>query len=279
MMASLNGKTIAITEARRSVELANLITKLDGKPYVAPSVREVPKQDRGPARSVLEAICRNEIQIIIFLTGVGSRAFLSLSQETGKRDRLLQVLQQMFVVARGPKPVAALKEAGVHIDLVPEEPTSEGILSGLEGRSLQGTHVAVQLYGEENPFLVDSLKRRGAIVHEIPLYEWALPLDQEPMIRLIRDLVAGKIDVIAFTSSPQIKNLFEVADQLTLRQPLGMALRQNVTVAVVGPVCEAALAAEQIRPVIQPEKPTMGALIHAIAEFITRKEEPNVRNT
>jgi uroporphyrinogen-III synthase len=277
-MASLNGKTIAITEARRSVELANLITKLNGTPYVAPSVREVPKKDRGPARAVLEAICGNEIQLIIFLTGVGTRAFLALAEEVGRRESLLQVLKQMFVVARGPKPIAALREAGVRIDFVPEAPTSEGILSGLAQRSLQGTGVAVQLYGEENPFLVDGLKRRGAIVHEIPLYDWALPVDREPMIRLIRDLVAGTIDVIAFTSSPQIKNLFEVAQQLTMREQLAKALRQNVTVAVVGTVCEATLAAERIRPAIQSEKPTMGALIHAIAEFITQQEEQNVRH-
>lgn len=277
-MASLHGKVIAITEARRSEELANLITKLNGTPYVAPSVREVPTKDRGPARAVLDAICRNEIQLIIFLTGVGARAFLALAEEDGRRESLLQALQQMFVIARGPKPVAVLREVGVRIDFVPEKPTSEGILSGIERRSVQGTHVAIQLYGEENPFLVDALKQRGAVVHEIPLYEWTLPLDRQPMVRLIHDLLAGKIDVIAFTSSPQIKNLFKVADQLTLRQPLGMALRQNVTVAVVGPVCEAALAAERIRPAVQPEKPTMGALIHAIAEFVTQKEEPNVRN-
>jgi uroporphyrinogen-III synthase len=51
-----------------------------------------------------------------------------------------------------------------------------------------------------------------------------------------------------------------------------------VTVAVVGPVCEAARAAARLRSTIQSEKPTMGALIHAIAEFVTQKEEQNVRH-
>ena len=141
----LRGRTIGITEARRSSELASLITKLGGVPVLAPSVREVPREDRRQAVSVIDAICRNELQMLICLTGVGTRALLALAQDGGKRDVLIQALQQMFVVARGPKPVAALREAGVRIDLVPSVPTSEGILSALEGQPLAGKQVAVQL--------------------------------------------------------------------------------------------------------------------------------------
>ncbi len=85
-MHSLHGKTIAITEARRAAELASLITKLGGVPYSAPAVREVPRRDQEPALDVLERICRQEVSAIIFLTGVGTRAFLSLAAEVGKRE-------------------------------------------------------------------------------------------------------------------------------------------------------------------------------------------------
>ena len=64
-------------------------------------------------------------------------------------------------------------------------------------------------------------------VLEIPLYEWALPEDQEPLIRLVHDLVGGRVDVVAFTSSPQIKHLFIVADRLRLRDDLAAALREG----------------------------------------------------
>ncbi len=138
--------------------------------------------------------------------------------------------------------------------------------------------MAVQLYGEENPFLVEGLRARGATVLEIPLYEWALPEDQEPLVRFIQDVIAGRIDVVAFTSSPQIKHLFVVADRLRLRDELITALRQKVTVAVVGPVCEAALAEHGIVPRVQPDKGTMGALVHAIAEYLTREEDHHARS-
>ena len=266
-MASLGGKTIAITEARRAAELASLITKLGGVPYSAPAVREIPRRDLAPALEVLARICRGEVSMILFLTGVGTRAFLDLAAEKGKRDLLLAALGKMVVVARGPKPAAALREAGVRLDLAPKEPTSEGLIQAIVGRDVAGKLVAVQLYGDDNPVLVEGLRARGAAVLEIPLYEWALPEDQGPLIRLIRDLLDGKIDVLAFTSSPQIKHLFALADQLGQRAELARALRDQTVVAVIGPVCQAALAEQGIVPRIQPDKGTMGALVHAIANY------------
>ncbi len=272
VVASLCGKTIAITEARRAAELASLITKLGGVPYSVPAVREIPLRDLAPALEVLARICRGEVSLIVFLTGVGTRAFFELAAEAGTRDALLRALERMEVAARGPKPVAALHDAGVRIDLTPKEPTSEGLLRALADHDLDGKLVAVQLYGEENSFLVEGLRARGATMLDIPLYEWALPEDQEPLIRLIGHLLDGSIDVLAFTSSPQIRHLFAVAERLGLRDQLIGALRDGVVVAVIGPVAQRALGEQGLVPRIQPEKGTMGALIHAIAEYLTGEE-------
>ena len=272
VVASLCGKTIAITEARRAAELASLITKLGGVPYSVPAVREIPLRDLAPALEVLARICRGEVSLIVFLTGVGTRAFFELAAEAGTRDALLRALERMEVAARGPKPVAALHDAGVRIDLTPKEPTSEGLLRALADHDLDGKLVAVQLYGEENSFLIEGLRARGATVLDIPLYEWALPEDQEPLIRLIGHVLDGSIDVLAFTSSPQIRHLFAVAERLGLRDQLIGALRDGVVVAVIGPVAQRALGEQGLVPRIQPEKGTMGALIHAIAEYLTGEE-------
>ena len=266
-MASLGGKVIAITEARRAAELASLITKQGGVPYSAPAVREVPRRDLAPALEILSRICRNEVSIIIFLTGVGTRAFFALAAEKGRGDALRAALGKMVVAARGPKPAAALREAGVRLDLSPREPTSDGIMQALVGHDLDGKLVAVQLYGDDSPVLHEGLRARGATVLDIPLYEWALPEDQGPLIRLVRDLLEGKIDVVAFTSSPQVRHLFMVAEQLGQHRELAGALRDRIVVASIGPVCQAALAEQGVEARIQAQKGTMGALVHAIAEF------------
>jgi uroporphyrinogen-III synthase len=273
-LPSLSGRTIAITEARRASELATLIGKLGGVAYSAPAVVEVPRRDLGAARAVLERICAKEVSVVAFMTGVGTRAFFDLATRSGRRDDLLRALSALAVVARGPKPVAVLKEAGVRIDVVPSAPTSEGVLDALASYDLRGRTVAVQLYGDENRVLVDGLTARGARVLEIPLYEWAPPEDQELLTRLVDDLITGGIDVIAFTSSPQVRHLFLVADRRGLRDALAAGLRDRVTVAAIGPVCAATLREYGVTPHIQPEKGTMGALVHAIARHGTVPGRP-----
>lgn len=263
-MPSLYGKTIAVTEARRAGELSRLIENLGGVAYSAPAVREVPRRDVGPALAVLERIARREVRVVVFLTGVGARACLDLARRAGLHERVVAALADMLVVARGPKPVAVLREAGIRIDVVPAEPTSEGVEAALRAYDLRGQAVAVQLYGEDHVALSDALRARGAEVLEIPLYEWTLPEDVGPLERLVHDLVDGKIDVVAFTSSPQVKHLFVVAERLGVAAQLTAALRR-ITVAVVGPVCEAAVRERGIGAAIRPSKGTMGALVHAIS--------------
>lgn len=268
-LPSLAGRTIAITEGRRATELATLIGKLGGVAYSAPAVVEVPRRDLGPARVALERICAGEVAVVTFMTGVGTTAFFDLATRAGRRDDLLRALAEVTVVARGPKPIAALKAAGVRIDMVPSEPTSDGVLDVLASRDLRGRTVAVQLYGDENRVLVEGLTARGARVVEIPLYEWALPDDQGVLARLVDDVVAGRVDVVAFTSSPQVRHLFIVAERKGLGPALAAGLRDRVTVAAIGPVCAATLREYGVTPHVQPEKGTMGALVHAIARYET----------
>lgn len=268
-MASLQGKTIGLTEARRAPELAALITKLGGVPYPAPAVREVPRKDQRPALAVIERIVRGEIDIVVFMTGVGTRALLALARDTGRQAGLRAGLERTLLVARGPKPVAALREVALHPAIVPAEPTSDGVLAALSDRDLRGQRIAVQLSGDDSRLLLDGLAARGAEVVEVSLYEWALPEDVSLLERLARDVIAGRVDVIAFTSSPQIRHLFDVAERLGLADLLARALRERVVTAVVGPVCRATLAERGITGVIEPDKGTMGALAHAIAAHVS----------
>jgi uroporphyrinogen-III synthase len=267
---SLQGKIVAITESRRARELSTLVSKLGGAVLSAPAMREVLRQDTRPAVEAIERICRGEVDVVIFLTGVGARAFLELGKRHGRDESLAAALARSLVVARGPKPVAALRDAGIRVHVVPSAPTSEGVLAALASHPLDGKVVAVQLYGDDNPLLVTSLTARGATVLDVPLYEWALPQDQEPLERLVTALVSGEVHVLAFTSSPQVKHLFVVAQRLGLGDVLAPALRERVLVASIGPVCAAELAAHGVVPAIQPEKGTMGALVHEIAAHLSR---------
>lgn len=268
-MGTLAGKTIALTECRRAAELTALVAKLGGVPYPVPAVREVPHRDRAPALGALDRMVRGEVAAVVFMTGVGTRAWLALAAETGRRDAFRAALGRMLVVSRGPKPVAALRDVDVRPDLVPARPTSEGVLDALADRDLRGRVVAVQLAGDDGRLVGDGLRARGAEVLDVPLYETALPEDTAPLARLVRETVGGRVDAVAFTSAPQVRHLFLVADQIGLAAPLAAALRERVIAAVVGPVCRAALAERGVTPAVEAPKGTMGALVHALAERLS----------
>ena len=107
---------------------------------------------------------RGEFDLVVLLTGVGTRALIAtVEQVRGSRDSFIDALRRSRIVARGPKPVAALRDVQVPVWLTAPEPnTWRELLSALDSRaselSLKGLRVAVQEYGVSNPDLLAGLR-------------------------------------------------------------------------------------------------------------------------
>ena len=210
-----------------------------------------------------------EIDVAIFLIGVGTRFFVELAASTVPRERLVAALSTIVTVARGPKPRAALGELGIRPTIqVPEPNTWRELLVAIDAHgSLAGKTVAVQEYGAENPDLVAALETRGAHVRRVPIYRWALPADLAPLHSAIAELVAGRIDVALFTSATQVEHLFRVTGEVRvdrLRDALG-----SVIVGSIGPICSDALARSGVSVEFEPEHPKMGHLVLTAARRAT----------
>lgn len=273
-MLSLEDRVIAITEARRAKEMAEHIAKLGGIPVIASALREVPSEEAVSVRGGIRRISAGEMDWVIFLTGVGARAVLRTAEGMGCGASFLASLGHLRVAARGPKPIAVLREAGVRVDVVPKDPTSEGLLETLRAYDLSGKRVAVQLYGEPNVSLREGLERQGARVFEMQPYTWELPIDQAPLERLIRQVGERSVDAVAFTSAVQVDHLFMVAARLGLVESLRESLATHVAVAAVGEVTRRAIAAHGLSPHIVPPTPTMGALVVALAKALGPRRGP-----
>lgn len=259
-------------EARRASEMASLITRHGGVPYSAPALKEVPLENQTEVADFIDRLITGPVDIVIFLTGVGTRALLEAASTLSRLDEALDALQHMTVVARGPKPVAVLKQYKVRIDLVPPEPnTSQELLEMLKPLGLEGKTVAMQHYGQLNVFLRDALLRLGAKVLEVSLYRWDLPDDREPLVRFLHDVQKGSIHVVAGTSQIQVHNLFRLAQHFGQEETLREALNRSVAIAAVGPVCASAWREWGVKVDIIPEHPMMGHLVLAIANYC-RKE-------
>jgi uroporphyrinogen-III synthase len=215
-------------------------------------------------------LLQGKFQAVIFMTGVGTRALAQAVEPACPREHMVAALNKVAVVARGPKPVAVLREFGVAVTLsVPEPNTWREILHALDQNPntipLKGAHVAVQEHGVPSRDLYAGLAERGAQVFPVPVYKWAPPEDPEPLRAAVRDLALGKFDVVLFTSSVQVHHLFRVADEMQQHQNAVDALRRAV-VASIGPVTSETLREYGIAPDLEPSHPKMGILVKETAE-------------
>ena len=265
-MPDLNGARSALLEARRSTELAELVRKLGGEPHSAPAVREVPHLEQVPA--FLDSLHAGRFQLTIFLTGVGVARLLQEAERLGRLEQSLTALRALTTVCRGPKPAAVLRQYDIPVTIRASEPfTTTEILAALAPVPLDGRSVALLHYGERNQPLADALRKRGATLEELCLYEWRLPEDTAPLAALVHDIIGGGLDAVAFTSQIQIRHLFAMAETVGLSAQLGDALRTRVVVAAIGPVCADALGHYGVTPQVMPSKAKLGFLVNELAVY------------
>ena len=158
--ANFDGLRVLSLESRRSNEMAKLIRTYGGEPFVVPAMREVPLESNRLALEFADRLVAGRFDLVVFLTGVGVRALMSIVETTGRTDEFLAALKKVRVAARGPKPVAVLKELKVPIAVVAPEPnTWREMIASLDaefGDSLSSFRVAVQEYGVSNPELLQA---------------------------------------------------------------------------------------------------------------------------
>lgn len=261
----LSGLRIVTFESRRANEIAEMIRRQGGEPINAPALREIPLAENQPALEFAQRLRRGEIDVLILLTGVGTRFLVqAISPEMPKED-FARAVADVITVARGPKPVAALRELGLAPTIsVPEPNTWRELLATLDERvELRSKRVAVQEYGEQNPELLAGLGERGAEVMRVPIYRWSLPDDTRPLSEAIAQILAGKVDVALFTSAIQVDHLFQVAGSDA--EPLRKAF-SRVVVASIGPICTIAIKRQGVGVDMEPDHPKMGSFISALAE-------------
>jgi uroporphyrinogen-III synthase len=268
--AGLAGLRVLALESRRAQEMSRLIAGYGGQPVVVPSMREVPLQSSGEAQAFARKLIEGGVDVVIFLTGVGTRALARAVEPVCPREQFAAALSSVAVVARGPKPVAALNELGVPVTLaVPEPHTWREILRALDERSsslpLAGRTVAIQEYGFSNPDLLAGLAQRGAQVMRVPVYEWAMPEDTGPLRDAVQSIARGEVDVVLFTTSLQAVHLLRVAAEMNLESGLRRALARTL-VGSIGPVTSEVLEHHGVAVDFEPAHPKMGFLVAEAAQ-------------
>jgi uroporphyrinogen-III synthase len=249
-----------------ATELAGLVQRHGGRAYAVPALREVALPAEHSAH-VVDGLVHSAFDVAVLLTGAGVKCLLESAAERGQVDALIAGLRRATIVCRGPKPVAVLKARGVTPNvLVPSPHTTDALLAALGQLEVRDRRVLVTHAGEVTAEPAATLRARGAEVTDLQTYRWELPpADAERLRVFIDQVVTGGIDVVAFTTQVQVRNLFQIAEQLGVESQLVGALNERVVVAAVGPTCATALRAHGVDPDVEPVHPKMGQMVVALA--------------
>ena len=267
-------------ESRMAAETSRLVEKSGGVAIVAPSMREVPIEKNPEARDFGRKLLAGDYDVVIFMTGGGTRYLFAAMETDYERDRLVEALSSTVVVARGPKPVRALGELEVPITLtVPEPNTWREILEAMAADrriKLRGARVAVQLYGRTNEPFLRALQEAGARVDAVRVYRWDMPEDRGPLVAALRQMVGGTADIALFTSANQVTNVFRAAEDEGIEGDLRRSL-EHLLVCSIGPVCSEALSERGVDVDFEPSHTKLGLLVKETATqaaaMLARKRE------
>ncbi len=270
---SFAGLRVLSLESRRATEMSRLIEKHGGEAHVSPSMREELVDDDRPAIEFAHRLVGGEIDAVILLTGVGVKMFIDQVERHVGRQRLLDALSDIPTLARGPKPVAVMRELGLKPTFrAPAPNTWREVLATIDTQlPVANLTVGLQEYGETNPSLIAGLEARGARVDRLQVYRWALPEDTAPLEANARRLAEGEADVVMLTSANQLNNLLAVAGELGIENAVLEGFRSAVVVSI-GPTTSERLRALEL-PVDIESSGAMGKMVadaaagaHAVIE-------------
>jgi uroporphyrinogen-III synthase len=283
---NFQGLRVLALESRRATEIAKLIRTYGGEAIVAPAMREIPLESNQEAFEFAGRLLHGDFDLVIFLTGVGVRRLTEIVASRYDRELFLEALRRVKIASRGPKSTSALRELGIPVAVSAPEPcTWREVIGALEdafGPSLEGLRAAVQEYGTTNPELLTALTEHQVQWTRVPVYQWALPDDLEPLRNAVRSIAAGDVDVIIFLTAIQVTHLFQVAEELGTAEDLRKAMRSTVLLSI-GPSTTEELERNGVHPDFMPSHPKMGFLMNEASscavKLLEQKRGAVVRTT
>jgi uroporphyrinogen-III synthase len=265
--AGFHGLTVVAFESRMAAEMGRLIERHGGTPLVAPALREIPLDDNSAALQFGEQLMRDGLDVLVLMTGAGTTTLFEVLHRRYSNDQLAAALRKTVLIARGPKPVGALKALGLQPTLtVPEPNTWVDVVSTLDAhRPLTGLRVAVQEYGLPNRDLLEALKQRGAQVTPVPVYRWALPEDTAPLKHAVGEILVGHVQAMLVTNAAQIEHVMQVAEREGQTAAFIEACKKLV-VASIGPTASERIRSHGLPVDFEPSHGKMGILVKETSE-------------
>jgi uroporphyrinogen III methyltransferase/synthase len=258
----LAGRTVVITRARaQSAEFVSELERLGARVVSCPTIEIVEPESYALMDEAIENLYGYDWLIFTSVNGVDYflRRLEKLGHDAGGLDELR-------VCAIGEATAVRLREAQVHVDVIPEQFKAEGAYSAIEayvgGReNLDRLNFLIPRAAIARDYLPKALEEAGARVDVVTAYRTVRPQTSERG-RVEALLAGGAVDCITFTSSSTVTNFARLFDTTDLSQ-----LLSGVTVACIGDITASTAAEYGLRTSILPNEYTVPALTRAIVDY------------
>jgi uroporphyrinogen III methyltransferase / synthase len=243
----LHGKRVVVTRARaQASELARRLDALGAEPIELPAIRIEPRLDSDEVRRAVESLHAYALVCLTSTNGVNL-----LFEAMAAQGRDARALANASVAAIGAGTEAALAAHGVLADIVPDRFVAEELLKKLEELDLQGKPVLIARAAEARELLPDTLRKRGAEVDVVTLYETVAEEPDPEALERARDA-----DFITFTSSSTVRNFVEKAGK--------NGIPKEARVISIGPVTSEAIREAGLTVDIEAERHDIDGLVEAL---------------
>ena len=265
MSKPLAGRTVVITRAAsQASEFVQALENYGGKVLSCPTIeiKELESYER-----LDEAIDHLYGYDWLIFTSTNAVEFFLRRLEAQQRH--VSDIDDLSVCAIGEATADKLRDAHVHVDVVPRSAKAEGVFEALSEfvggpEKLQTLNILLPRAAVGRDHLPKALEEAGARVDLVPTYRTVVPenLDRGRLSAML----AGSADCIAFTSSSTVRNLALLFDTHDLSSVL-----QGLSVACIGDVTAGTAADHGLKIDIQPKQFNVIALARAIAEYYADK--------
>ena len=261
MSDALAGRTVVVTRA--ASQASEFVTELERYGAMVISCPTIEIAEPESYERLDEAI--DHLYGYDWLIFTSANAIEYFLRRLNARGVKVEDLDEIKVCAIGQASADKLRDAHVHVDVIPSQSKAEGVFAALTefvggAEQLHGLNILLPRAAVGRDYLPKALEEAGARVDVVTAYRTVVPenLDRGRLSAML----AGSADCIAFTSSSTVKNLALLFDTHDLSKVLS-----GLTIACIGDVTAATAAEYGLRVDIQPSTPTVSALARVIAEY------------
>jgi uroporphyrinogen-III synthase len=250
----LNGRTVLVTRPIEATHrLSDQLRAAGATPLEIPTIAIHPPVSW---EVVDAAISTGGYDWVVFTSANGVTSFLARMDTMGANVHWWRVTK---VAAVGPGSAQRLREAGVRVDVIPDEFVADALVAILAHQEpLHGRRILFPAAEQARDTVDQGLRAQGAIVDRVTVYR-TQPAPMSP--ELATQLQQRTIDAVTFTSASTVTSLLDMLG------PSADDALAGIVVACIGPVTAEAARARGLSVDVVAEQHTIPGLVAALSAF------------